>query len=145
MSWKTFSCLDIILMLFLTRGKSPLARTPEENRINSLRGIRCTNSKEDVQTRTTNFQWQEILFPLVTRVVVEGTSRGSGMGKETAWLENVQRLAGSCLDRGFRGSGTARGPGEGERMPPWGKEWRRRRDLPKEFSLPSRPQTERWR
>lgn len=58
--------------------------------------------------RTTNFQWQEILFPLVTRVVVEGSSRSGGMGKETAWLENVQRLAGSCLDRGFGGNGTGR-------------------------------------
>lgn len=88
-------------MLFLTRGKTSLARIPEENRINSLRGIRCINSKEDVQIRTTNFQWQEILFPLVTRVVVEETSRSSRMRKEMAWLENVQRLAGSCLDRGF--------------------------------------------
>lgn len=70
-----------------------------------------------MQTQTTNFQWQEILFPLVTRVVVEGTSRSSGTGKETAWLENVQRLAGSCLDRGFGRNRTARGPGEGERMP----------------------------
>lgn len=59
--------------------------------------------KKTCRTRTTSFQWQEILFPLVTRVVVEGSSRNGGTGKETAWLENVQRLAGSCLDRGSEG------------------------------------------
>lgn len=40
----------------------------------------------------------------------------NGTGREVAWLENVQRLAGSCLDGSFGGNRTIRGPGEGESL-----------------------------
>lgn len=75
----------------------------------------------------------------------------SGMGKETAWLENVQRLAGSCLDgRGGCSRGGkrrerawARERAEGHRR---GKERRRRRDSPEGVSLyPRDLKPNRWR
>lgn len=52
------------------------------------------------EQRISNDRKSFFFFPLVTHVVVEGSSRSSETGKETAWLENVQRLAGSCLDGG---------------------------------------------
>lgn len=40
----------------------------------------------------------------------------NGTRREVAWLENVQRLAGSRLDGSFGGNRTIRGPGEGESL-----------------------------